>query len=302
MIPNNNFSVLPFYEHIEDQYHRQWYTNGKIYPLFAGEELLPFQVRREHTQTSGPITSFVLYRPDGTPIRNGRNWASSMQSVEEISPQNALTIKSFDEYDIIVWPAKGGPVFGDQLEDIEGPMYAVMEDADNVWYSEVFTYVRDHNAYLKLTWWDDSDFVMDAGRIVFKYGTNDMYQFKNFVYLPAELAKPDYIFEEEGDTRDGYFFPTKQISEKRYKFNFLAPEFLLDALRFVRMADHVEVSFSTRPQMPGTIWTWDTMNADSFLLTPEWEKQGDLAAVAAEFDTATVAKKIGVAYLREAQQ
>ena len=32
---------------------------------------------------------------------------------------------------------------------------------------------------------------------------------------------------------------------------------------------------------------------DTFLITPDWEDNGDVASVDAEFDTATVAKKIG---------
>ncbi len=37
---------------------------------------------------------------------------------------------------------------------------------------------------------------------------------------------------------------------------------------------------------------------DSFLISPEWEENGDIAAVSAEFETATVAKKVGVGYIR----
>ena len=33
--------------------------------------------------------------------------------------------------------------------------------------------------------------------------------------------------------------------------------------------------------------------ADSFLITPKWQDQGDLAGVEAEFETDTVIKKIG---------
>ena len=41
-----------------------------------------------------------------------------------------------------------------------------------------------------------------------------------------------------------------------------------------------------------------TYTADSFLITPEWEDNGDIAVVDAEFETATVAKKLGLGYLR----
>lgn len=42
----------------------------------------------------------------------------------------------------------------------------------------------------------------------------------------------------------------------------------------------------------------NTHNLDTFLITPEWEDNGDVASVEAEFDTATVAKKIGLGYIK----
>ena len=154
-------------------------------------------------------------------------------------------------------------------------------DAEN-YFSDVFTVVNDIEPYLKITWWDLADFTMDAGTIVY---TNPA--FKNVLYLQTDLAKPEYPFEEEGETRDGYFFPTKQISEKRYRFNFLASEYLLDVMRFIRMADFAEIEYHGQ-----------RYSLDTFLITPEWEDNGDVAAVEAVFDTATVAKKIGLGYVR----
>lgn len=157
-----------------------------------------------------------------------------------------------------------------------GQYYCRLGDAANTWYSEVFTAVGDIAPYLKLEWWDRDDFVMDAGAIAYK-GVG----FRNIVYLPSDIAKPEYIFEEEGETRDGYFFPAKMISEKRYKFSFLASEYLLDVMRLVRMADNVQITKGGKTYLP-----------DTFLLTPEWEDNGDVAAVQAEFECSTVAKKI----------
>ena len=39
----NNLSVLPFYSRIEDQNARRWWVYGRVYPLFCGGALLPFQ-------------------------------------------------------------------------------------------------------------------------------------------------------------------------------------------------------------------------------------------------------------------
>ena len=149
--------------------------------------------------------------------------------------------------------------------------------------SDVFTIVPTAllGEYLKIEWWDDEDFIMDGGVIVYTnaLGAN---AYKNTLYLPTDIARPDYIFEEEGQTRDGYFFPIKQISEKRYRFRFLAPEYILDVMRLIRMSDHIVITYKGQTFYP-----------DTFLMTPTWEGNGQLANVECEFDTDTVAKKIG---------
>ena len=166
-----------------------------------------------------------------------------------------------------------------------GQYYAVLNDGYQTWYSEVFTVVNDITPYMKIEWWDDQDFTMDAGTIVYRYSNNT--QFKNVLYLPADIARPEYPFEEEGEERDGYFFATKQISEKHYRFTFLASEYLLDVMRFIRMADFAEITKNGQ-----------RYSLDTFLITPEWEDNGDVASVEAEFDTSTVAKKIGLGYIK----
>lgn len=219
------------------------------------------------TSTTG-IQSFALYTREGQLVGN--------YDPEEMG----FSVVPFQNlgYDVIVFPG-GLPVFTSMAE---GQYYGVMSDGTNTWYSEVFTVVADISPYLKIKWWDTENFVMDAGTIVYKNPA-----FKNVLYLQAEIAKPQYTFEEEGEMRDGYFFPTKQISEKHYRFAFLASEYLLDVMRLIRMADYVEITNSGK-----------TYSVDTFLITPEWEENGDVASVEAEFDTATVAKKIGLGYIK----
>lgn len=270
MIPNNNLSVLPWYSSIEQQNARKWWIYGRVYPLYTPAMfMLPFQILRTH-RTGTTISSFRVYTKDGALVGN------YTQQIRDAG----LTIKQFTTlgYDVIVFPALF-PVF-DQMQN--GQYYAVLYDGTQTWYSEMFTVVNDIEPYLKITWWDLNDFTMDAGTIVY---TNP--SFKNVLYLQSDLAKPEYPFEEEGETRDGYFFPTKQISEKRYRFNFLASEYLLDVMRFIRMADYAEIEYHGQ-----------RYSLDTFLITPEWEDNGDVAAVEAVFDTATVAKKIGLGYIK----
>lgn len=234
--------------------------------------MLPFQIMRPH-RSSAKIYSFKIYKKEGRLVGN------FTQAIEEAG----IYIKQFAAlgYDVIVFGGQT-PVFS-RFDD--GQYFAELWDGDQTWYSEVFTVVNDIQPYLKITWWDNEDFVMDAGTIVYKYA--DGIQFRNVLYLQADIAKPEYTFEEEGETRDGYFFPIKQISEKRYHFSFLAPEYLLDVMRFIRMSDYANIEYHGQ-----------TYSLDTFLITPEWEDNGDIAAVKAEFDTATVAKKISLGYVK----
>lgn len=274
MIPNNNLSVLPFYTSLDQQNARKWWMYGRVYPLYCPAGfLLPFQIITEHTNlTPSNISGATIYD------------ANTDQQIAGITTEirNGITKKEFASlgYDVWIFPGQL-PV----VNAIQNGRYYLLITWGNwqiVRVSEIFTVVNDIEPYLKITWWDVDDFTMDAGTIVYKNPA-----FRNVLYLQSDLAKPEYPFEEEGETRDGYFFPTKQISEKRYRFNFLASEYLLDVMRFIRMADYAEIEYHGQ-----------RYSLDTFLITPEWEDNGDVAAVEAVFDTATVAKKIGLGYIK----
>lgn len=273
MTPNNNLSVLPWYTSIEQQNARKWWVYNRVFPLYVPAGYLPpFQIIQPHTGSS-QVSAFRIYRADGTLFGDYR------QNIQSLVINVPFASLGYDVH-----------VFGGQTPIIasipNGQYYAFITlPGSRSYYSEIFTVVNDIESYLKLEWWDVENFIMDAGAIAYKYSNNT--QFKNVLYLPSDIAKPEYVFEEEGETRDGYFFPTKQISEKRYRFNFFAPEYLLDVLRFVRMADFAQITYH------GQIYSLDT-----FLMTPTWEDNGDVAVVEVEFDTATVAKKLGVGYVK----
>ena len=271
MIPNNNLSVLPWYTSIEQQNARKWWVYNRVYPLFTPAGfILPFQLIVPHVTTPN-LASFLLYNANTNTVVS--NMTTALRN-------KGLTTKQFASlgYDVVVFPGLL-PVANSMLN---GRYYFVATINSTTYYSEIFTVVNDIQPYLKITWWDLADFTMDAGTIVYKNPA-----FKNVLYLQADIAKPEYPFEEEGETRDGYFFPTKQISEKRYRFNFLASEYLLDVMRFIRMADFAEIEYHGQ-----------RYSLDTFLITPEWEDNGDVAAVEAVFDTATVSKKIGLGYVK----
>ena len=274
MIPNNNLSVLPFYNSTDQQNARKWWAYGRVYPLFVPAGFLPpFQIITEHTNfTTADITGATIY---------DANMDTQVAGITA-KIRSGITKKEFASlgYDVWVFPAQLPVV--NAIQDGRYYLLITWGNWQIVKVSEIFTVVNNIRPYLKITWWDVEDFVMDAGTIVYKSPA-----FKNILYLCTDIGKPEYIFEEEGETRDGYFFPAKQISEKRYRFSFLASEYLLDVMRFIRMADFAEIEYNDQ-----------RYSLDAFLMTPEWEDNGDIASVDVEFDTATVAKKTGVGYIK----
>ena len=258
MTQNNNLSVLPFWASIDEQSHRRPYAYGDVYPLYVPVGQLPtWQI----CVASGSLSSVSLYKKDGT----------------YVTSVNTSSVGSKSVGDYLVYYHLGWTT---SIYSGEGQYYLAVTIGNVTYYSDVFTAVADITPYLKVLWWDDEDFVMDGGAIAYFLGTT---YFKNVVYLNTQLGKPEYEYEEEGAKRDGLFFPEKMISEKTYKFNFLANEPLCVVMRFARMADHVEVTdrYSTK------------YTCDTFLITPKWETQGNLASVDAEFQTNMVAKRIG---------
>ena len=277
MIPNNNLSVLPFYESSQYQNARKWWAYGRVYPLFTQAGfVLPFQVITEHVPNS---VVQILYLFDA-------NNDATLTPIADLGPtmKPMITKKEFASLGYDVWVFPGQLPVLNALND--GRYYIRMQIGYGgtiiTRVSEIFTVVNNISSYLKITWWDVDDFTMDAGTIVYKNPA-----FKNILYLCTDLGKPEYLFEEEGETRDGYFFPIRQISEKRYRFTFLASEYLLDVMRFIRMADYAEIEYNGQ-----------RYSLDTFQITPDWEDNGDIASVQAEFDTATVAKKIGLGYIK----
>lgn len=264
MTPNNNLYILPFYDTVLKQNHRKDYSFGETFALFTPDRtILPFQIVRPTGPSS--ISHVLLRYPDGTLYAN----------ITTAMIDTGLEIVPFasDGYDIIKY--RGILPMG-AITTPEGRWYLEIYDGANTWYSDIFTIVLDMECYLKISYSDVSDIELSFGRIDF----SDNFQFH--VYLPTQVGYPEYTFEEEVENRDGYTFVEKQISEKVYKFKFVAPEYLLDAMRLIRMMDIIEIYCKG-----------ETYNVEQFLLTPKWEDGGYLASVEVEFHCDTVIKKIG---------
>lgn len=272
MTSNNNLSPLPFYTQLSEQNHRKSYAYGEIYPLICeANRLLPFQILRQHHNAE--IESFEIYRKDGS------LFADVALDAMQVAGLRIIPYAGSVDRDVIAYTAIA-PI---ALNMPDGIYYIAISDGVETWFSEMFTAVQDVSGYLKIEWYDDEDLIFDAGVIAYTDEYGRPYNYRNRLFLCTELGRPEYQFEEEGEDRDGYYFPEKQISEKIYRAQVLAPEYLCDVMRFIRMADHVAIA-----DKYGRNYVVDT-----FLMTPTWLDQGDLASVEMEFQTDTVVKKIG---------
>ncbi len=276
MTPNNNLSPLPFYRSIDEQYHRLPYTFGAVYPLIAPQRvLLPFQIMFDrHGTNEAPVAITVkvqMWNMDGT------LYADLTSAMMEIG----LSVQHTDNLTVLLYPANMPLSVNDMPQGRYYLTASVRYSDDNTTdtrYSEVFTVVGNLHGYTKIEWWDRQNAVFDAGIIVY-----ERTGYKNRLYMDTEICRPEYQFDEEGEDRDGYFFPEKQISEKTYRFTLLLPEFLCDVMRLARLSDYVEIT-----DRYGRVYRCDT-----FLMTVDWSGNADVATVECEFETDTVVKKIG---------
>ena len=263
MIPNNNLSVLPFYTSVDKQDHRKDYAFSEMFKnLCPHKFILPFQIIR--STRVNPIQSIKL---------KGHDFNFDENITEEAGTQG-LSVKAYPDkgYDVIKYPGYLPLSF----ETPEGLYYVEISDGVDTWFSDVFNIVRKVDDLLCIEYWDEGNIEYSGGEIDFSS------YFKYRIFLPTQVGKPSYLFTEEVETRDGKQFIEKQISEKVYNFTFLAPEYLLDAMRVIRMADHVFITSRG-----------ETYEVDQFLPTPNWLDQGHLASVEVEFNCDTILKKIG---------
>ena len=259
---NNNISPLPFYDDLVFQNHRKDYAFGNVYPLVTYRNLLiPFQV----------------LLPGGTAVESvlliDYNTNQVYADITDTMTDNGIKVNSYADYSILKYKA-GLPIAEINKEGLYYLQITIT--GYGVIYSDVFSVTNNIDGYLKIEYKSSHNFELKGGVIDFS---------DNFIfhcYVRSQVGKPDYEFEEEATERMGYAFIESQVSKKVYKFTFVAPEYLCDALRIVRLCDTKLIH--SKQQM----YELTTFNMDV-----EWQEQGDLASVECEFETDTVIANIG---------
>lgn len=268
----NSLNVLPIYTSVAYQNSNKWYAFGNIWPLVSPtNSLLPFQFVVPYNITSASevriknSNSEETYQSGITPEIDSSMYGSSGYSVVKVKEQTfpSLTLE-------------------------EGRYYLEISISDGSgtysFVSDIFTAVSDLSKYIKIEYWNDENLYYKGGEISY---TND---FKFIMYVCSSIGKPEYEFEEELTERAGYKFLESQISNKLYKFTFVAPEFICDAMRLIRMSDYIVITSLGKK-----------FNALTFSYEPEWEEQGDLASVEVEFTIDNIIQKLASFNRRQKQ-
>lgn len=279
ILNNNNLSPIPFYGSLAEQDFRKWYAYGGMYPhRVSSRNLVPFffTVAAQGVRISKvSVFQVCCNEEEGGDVPLGSLIASECGVIE----RGGCSTIYFCAPIINIGLEKGAYFMQFDLSTNGGPMTV---------YSDVF-FVEPctdlDKFFVGIEWYDGADLELsDGGVIPYAHILGSLY--KNQIFLDTTIGMPEYTFTEDGEERDGRFFPIKQISEKVYKFKAVVPEYLCDCMRLIRLSDVVII----------TDQLGRTYNVEHFEMDVKWLDGGHLAEIDCSFETDTVVKKVGKAY------
>ena len=279
ILNNNNLSPIPFYGSLAEQDFRKWYAYGGIYPhRVSSRNLVPFffTVDEEGVSISKvSVFQVCCNEEEGGDVPLGNMIASQCGVV---MGDGCSTI-FYCAPNINIGLAKGAYFMQFDLNCDGGPMTV---------YSDVFFVEPStdlNKFFVGIKWYDGSDLELSDGGVI-PYTSFSGKYYGNQIFLDTTIGMPEYSFTEDGEERDGRFFPIKQISEKVYKFKAVVPEYLCDCMRLIRLSDVVTI----------TDQLGRTYNVEHFEMDVKWLDGGHVAEIDRSFETDTVVKKVGKAY------
>jgi len=258
MSQNNELQLLPFYDNRSKQNHLKWWTYGKVFSIISElDKIPPFQIQKEANGQSVSALTLVNFN-DGSEVDILANATTA-----------GLNIAIFDDYENIVYPST--LLLGIPNITI-GFYYLRITFSTTTLYSEVFGMVDDVSDFIKIEYYHSEDFCFPNGHIDYSH------PFRNFLFVPSDIAKPSIEYEEQVVKREGINFPVQQISYVLHRFSMYAPEFLVYALRVIQLHDFVKITYS------GFEYDVDEI----LMASPKWENEGDIAVLDFEFKTDTI--------------
>ena len=279
ILNNNNLSPIPFYGSLAEQDFRKWYAYGGMYPhRVSSRNLVPFFFAVDAQGVS--ISKVSVFQVCCNKEKGGDVPIGNMIAAQcgVVAGDGCSTI-FYCAPNINIGLAKGAYFMQFDLNCGGGPMTV---------YSDVFFVEPSTDLdkfFVGIEWYDGADLELsDGGVIPYAHIFGTLY--KNQIFLDTTIGMPEYTFTEDGEERDGRFFPIKQISEKVYKFKAVVPEYLCDCMRLIRLSDVVII----------TDQLGRTYNVEHFEMDVKWLDGGHLAEIDCSFETDTVVKKVGKAY------
>lgn len=262
---HNNFSPLAFRKKESKATYEKWYAFGKNYAIPASANTLtPFQF----TELNIPV-----FAPDTIEVE-----AVNEETGEATKTGVYVSFDVMPEHGGVLYVSPGKNSFREALP--QGTYRARFSIGDQVYISTPFCVIpgiETSSKYLLIEYWNDEKIVYPDGFIT--TGTNNDFRYQ--MYVPATICKPKYEFEEELTKRAGYKFLELQTSTKVYAFTFVAPEFICDAMRLIRLSDYIRISHDG-----------EYYNALNFEFDVDWQEQLYLAAVDCQFETDSIIQKL----------
>ena len=262
---HNNFSPLAFRKKESKATYEKWYAFGKNYAIPASANTLtPFQFTELNIPVFDPDTIEVEVINEET----GESKKTGVYVSFDVMP----------EHGGVLYVSPGKNSFREALP--QGTYRARFTIGDEVYISTPFCVIpgiETSSKYLLIEYWNDEKIAYPGGFIT--TGANNDFRYQ--MYVPATICKPKYEFEEELTKRAGYKFLELQTSTKVYAFTFVAPEFICDAMRLIRLSDYIRISHDG-----------EYYNALNFEFDVDWQEQLYLAAVDCQFETDSIIQKL----------
>lgn len=262
---HNNFSPLAFRKKESKATYEKWYAFGKNYAIPASANTLtPFQF----TELNIPV-----FDPDTIEVE-----AVNEETGEATKTGVYVSFDVMPEHGGVLYVSPGKNSFREYLP--QGTYRARFSIGDEVYISTPFCVIpgiETSSKYLLIEYWNDEKIAYPGGFIT--TGANNDFRYQ--MYVPATICKPKYEFEEELTKRAGYKFLELQTSTKVYAFTFVAPEFICDAMRLIRLSDYIRISHDG-----------EYYNALNFEFDVDWQEQLYLAAVDCQFETDSIIQKL----------
>jgi hypothetical protein len=278
---NNNLSPIPFYSSTAEQGFKKWYAYGEHTPLRVSRNyFLPFFFYHSGGTSSPSVSSVAFFDECGNSVSVSSTYTNAIKNgIATYTNGGGVTFYFTKTSSSMTLPL--GFYYIRVNVSVGGTTYSYYSDLFQVCEAVVNT-----RECVEVKWYDAEDVkITDGGVIPFAHQAASTYYY-NQLYLETEVGMPEYSFTEEGEDRDGYFFPVKQISEKVYKMTFLATEEMCDCLRLACQSDVLKI----------TDHNSKVYSVNHFEMNVTWLDNGYFAQVDVSFETDTVVKKVGKAY------